>query len=528
MAEDGLARWPDLVVIAINLSIMVAIGVYCARKTRSADAYFLANRKMPGWVVAFSMMATLISSVTFLAIPGATFQDDWRFMPGHALYFIPAVVAYVVFMPFFRRGHVRSAYEYLERRFGTWARLYGAGAFLLYQMFRIGIILYAVSLPFQRMSGVELAYVVCILGILVAAYTIAGGLEAVIYTDFLQGLALVAGGLICMPIITNLLPGGLGQIFTEAYADGKFSVGSTALVLDQQTVWVIILVLQFQFLQIVCTDQTMVQRYLAIRTDRQARRGFVLGTALIILVWQYFAFVGTALYVFYKHYPAAALNGAEPEGVFPYFILTQVPAGVAGFVIAGLLAAAMSTLDSSINASAATVTTDFYRRFRPGAGDERHYLTVGRWFSLLFSLVMIGVALVIHLTRTATLMDITIVVYSVVSAGLLSLFLLGFFTVRVGSRAAGIATFGTVFMVAVWMLLTTDIGKAHFPYMAERLPNTFWIGVVPHLFLLAMGYLLSFLLPRRLANGLENLTIWTRQTDDRRVAGNDGRTGVSP
>jgi len=511
MPDEHLARWQDLLVIAINLSIMVAIGVYCARKTRSADAYFLANRSMPGWVVGFSMMATIVSSMTFLAIPAATFHDDWRFMPAHTLYFIPAAVAYLVFMPFFRRGHVRTAYEYLELRFGTWARVYGAVAFLFYHMFRTGIILYAVSLAFQRMSGFDLPYVICALGILVAAYTIAGGLEAVIYTDFLQGLALIAGGLICTPIIVGFLPGGFDQIFTEAYADGKFSVGSTAWNFDQKTVWVIILVYQFQFLQIVCTDQSMVQRYLAMKTDRDARRGFVLGTALTIPVWLYFAFVGTALYVLYKHFPDPVLANAVPEEVFPYFILTQIPAGVAGFVISGLLAAAMSTLDSSINASAATVTTDFYRRFRPSARDERHFLQVGRWFSVLFSLIMIGVALVIHFMRTETLMDVQTVVYPVVSAGLLSLFLLGFMTVRVGTRAALIATLCTVLLVWVWVILATQWGQESFPYLAGRLPNQFWIGVLPHLFLLAVGYLLSFFLPRRSDGSLENLTIWTKR-----------------
>ena len=511
MSDDHLTRWQDLVVIAINLMIMIAIGVYCARKTRSADAYFLANRSMPGWVVGFSMMATIISSMTFLAIPAATFNDDWRFMPAHALYFIPAAVAFFVFMPFFRRGHVRSAYEYLELRFGTWARLYGAVAFLFYQMFRTGIILYVVSLPFQRMSGLDLPYVICILGVLVAAYTILGGLQAVIYTDFLQGLVLVAGGLICTPIIAHLLPGGLGQIFTEAYADGKFSVGSTALDFDEKTVWVIILVYQFQFLQLVCTDQNMVQRYLAMRTDQEARRGFVLGTVLTIPVWLYFAFIGTALYVFYKHVPAPALANAEPEEVFPYFILTRIPAGMAGLVISGLAAAAMSTLDSSINASAATVTTDFYRRFRSSARDERHYLQVGRCFSVLFSVIMIGVALVIHVMRTETLMDVQTVVYPVVSAGLLSLFVLGFITARVGTRAALIATVSTVLLVGVWVVLTTEWGERQFPDLASRLPNEYWIGVLPHIFLLAVGYLLSFLLPRRSGRSLENLTIWTKR-----------------
>jgi len=517
MPEEHLARWPDLAVIAINLGIMIAIGVYCARKTRSADAYFLADRSMPGWVVGFSMMATIISSMTFLAIPGATFQDDWRFMPAHTLYFIPAAVAYFVFMPFFRRGHIRTAYEYLELRFGTWARIYGAVAFLFYHMFRTGIILYVVSLPFQRMSGFDLPYVICVLGILVAAYTIAGGLQAVIYTDFLQGLALIAGGIICTPIIANLLPGGLGQIFSEAYADGKFAVGSTALVLDQKTVWVIILVYQFQFLQIVCTDQSMVQRYLAIKTDKEARQGFVLGTVLTIPVWLYFAFVGTALYVYYKSFPEPALANAKPEEVFPYFILTQVPAGVAGFVIAGLAAAAMSTLDSSINASAATVTTDFYRRFGRSERDERHYLTVGRWVSVLFSVIMIGIALLIHFMRTETLMDVQTVVYPVVSAGLLSLFLLGFMTVRVGSRAALIATVSTVLLVGVWVILTTQWGQESFPYLAGYLPNQFWIGVLPHLFLIAVGILVSLFVPRRSDKGLDNLTIWTKRSTGKRA-----------
>ena len=238
MFEEHLTRWPDLAVIFLNLGVMVAIGVYCARKTRSADVYFLANRSMPGWVVAVSMMATIISSMTFLAIPGATFKENWRFMPAHALYFIPATVAFFVFMPFFRGGQIRSAYEYLERRFGTWARLYGAVAFLFLHMFRTGIILYTVSLPFQHMAGVDLAYAICAIGILVGVYTVAGGIEAVIYTDFIQGLVLILGGLICIPIIAYLLPGGISQIFTKAYADSKFAVGSTAFNFSEDTVWV--------------------------------------------------------------------------------------------------------------------------------------------------------------------------------------------------------------------------------------------------------------------------------------------------
>ncbi len=355
---------------------------------------------------------------------------------------------------------------------------------------------------------------------LVAIYTIAGGLEAVIYTDFLQGVALIIGGLLCTPIMASLVADGAGvmagmsQLVSEAYAADKFSLGSTAWNFQEKTVWVIIMVYQFQFLQMCCTDQSMVQRYLAIRTDREARQGFVLSTLLTVPVWVYFSFVGSALFVYYAHFPEQLKEGLQPEQVFPYFILTMVPAGVAGFVIAGLLAAAMSTLDSSINASAATVTTDFYRRFFPQAGDERHYLRVGRWVSVLFSMIMIAVALLIHFLRTQTLMELQTVVYPVVSAGMLSLFLLGFLTVRVGSRAAMISTVATVVLVGVWTFLITDYGKSSFPGFAARLPNEFWIGVIPHVFLLSVALILSLVVPRGSKDGLDNLTIWTAENGD--------------
>jgi len=518
MSSESLMRWPDLVVIGLNLAVMVAIGIYCARKTRSADAYFLADRSMPGWVVGFSLMATLISSMTFLAIPAVTYAQDWRYIPAHVLYIFPAILGYFVFLPFFRRGHVRSAYEYLELRYGTWARLYGAVSFLLYHLFRVGIILYVVSLAVETMTGYPMPAIILILGVLIATYAVAGGLQAVIYTDFLQGLALMIGGLICLPVILNLLPGGLTQIFSEAYDGGKFGFGETEWAFDKETVWVLILVYQFEFLRLVCADQTMVQRYVAMKTDREARRGYILGIVLIIPVWIYFALLGTAIFVLHRHLGVVPLEGAKPEQVIPQFLLTHVPAGLAGIGIAGLLASAMSTLDSSINSSAATVTTDFYRRFRPLAGDERHYLRVGRALSLVFSVLMIGVALWIHHSRTkeGTLMDLQTIIYPIVNTGLLSMFLLGFLTVRVKSRAALIATAGTVLLVVAWVFLTTDTGQQLFPKLTSRLPNRFWIGVLPHLFLLAIGYLLSFVLPRSSDKDLENLTIWTKSEEPRK------------
>ena len=207
MNGEALLRWPDLVVIGFNFLVLVGIGVYCARKNVSSEAYFLANRSMPGWVVGVSLMATLISSMTTLAIPGFTYKEDWRYMPAQFTYLIAVWLAVLFFMPLFRRGHFRSAYEYLERRFGTWARLYAAAGFVLFQMFRLGVILYTVCLPIETMRGISLPWIILFFGIAVATYTILGGLEAVIWTDLIQGIALMAGGLVCLPIIIGLLPG---------------------------------------------------------------------------------------------------------------------------------------------------------------------------------------------------------------------------------------------------------------------------------------------------------------------------------
>ncbi len=509
MVSQHLLRWPDLLAIAINLSVMVGIGIYSARRTNSADGYFLANRSMPGWIVGFSLMATIISSMTFLAVPGFTFEKDWRYMPAHFLYIIPAIIAYFLFMPYFRRGHVRSAYEYLELRFSTWARLYTAGSFLIFQMFRTGVILYAVCLPLGPMTGLPLHWIIIVLGILVASYTVAGGLEAVIYTDLLQSLALILGGLICIPLAIRLIPGGLSQVFSEAVADGKFSLGNTAMVWDEQTVWVLILVYQFTFFQLVCTDQNAVQRYIAMKTDRDAKHGLILSTIMIIPVWFYFAFIGTVLYVYYKYFPAPELDNLVSEQAFPFFILTQLPAGAAGFVLSGLLAAAMSTLDSGINASAATITNDFYRRFKKSIKDEQHYLKFGRWVSVGFGAIMILVALFIHFTRTQTLLDLQTLVFSVVSGGLVSIFLLGFLTVRVDSRAALIATLCTISTVCLWLFADSNAGTTLLPGLKQVLPNKFWIIVLSNLFLFTVAYSLSFLLGSKGGKNLRNLTVWT-------------------
>jgi SSS family solute:Na+ symporter len=267
----------------------------------------------------------------------------------------------------------------------------------------------------------------------------------------------------------------------------------------------------FLFLQIMSTDQMTVQRYSAMKTDREARKGVILGAFSAVSVWLYFTFVGTALYVFYNHFPTPELSGLAPEQVFPFFILTQMPAGLAGLIVSGLLAAAMSTLDSSINASAATVTTDFYRRLFAPDREEAHYVRVGRWLSVAFGAVMIGAALTIYLTRTETLMDLQSLLMSILSGGLLGLFLLGFLTRRVDSRSAAVATVCVVAGVCLWVFVGSETGTRLWPALAGIFPDRFWIIVLANVALLGLGYLISWLPRKGTARDLKNLTVWTQR-----------------
>jgi SSS family solute:Na+ symporter len=259
------------------------------------------------------------------------------------------------------------------------------------------------------------------------------------------------------------------------------------------------------FIQMGCTDQMFVQRYCAPKSQKAARNSLFISTLLTIPLWCYFIFIGTAIFVYYKVFPNPELASLEvSEQILPFFILREVPSGVAGFVLTGLLTAAMSTLDSSINAAAVTVTSDFYRRFRTNKEDERHYLKAGRWFSVTFGIIMIFTALTIHWTRTQTLQDIQTLLQSITSGGLAGLFLLGLLTTKADSRSALIGIVVTVLIATVWLVI---------PPISEMMPHKFWMGTLLNIFMLAFGYLICRLIRRTPRKKLADLTVWTVSDD---------------
>ena len=521
MLEIGI-RLADQVVIGIGILILLAVGVICSRRTKTAEGYFFAGRSMPGWVVGFSLMATIVSSMTFLAIPAFAFSgENWKNCLAHFTYIPAILVAFFLFIPIYRRARIDSAYEYLEQRFGLWARLYAAATFVVFHFFRTGVVLYAVSLAIQtilQLNDDALTTVIIVGGIVVSAYTIVGGLQAVIWTDVIQGVALIGGGLICFPVILSQIDGGMSELVSVAHADGKFDLGSTKWTLTEKTVWAYMLAEFVLFLQLLGTDQTNVQRYCAAASDKAAKAAAVIGCCLAVPTWTLFLFLGTCLYVYVKMVPGTGLEGLEPDQIFPRFILTQLPAGLAGFVITGLLASAMSTLDSSINATAATVTNDFYKRLWVKERDARHYATVGKLVSLAFSVVMVAMACTIHQFRASEALDnVQRMLLSIVGGGLLGLFLIGFVTLRVGSRPAIIATVMTALFVGGWLSMDTPFAQQIFPTLSKSMPDKFWVSTFANLLLVVIAYGTSiFWVRRRTGKELAGLTIWggTGESDE--------------
>ncbi|MGB9623498.1 MAG: sodium:solute symporter [Phycisphaerae bacterium] len=508
MIGDATLRLADCCAIAVYLLAMAAIGVYFARKKKTAEDYFVGNRAFPGWAVGLSMFATSISSVTFLAFPGAAFILDWRQVVQNLTLPVITVLAVLVFIPFFRRGRATSAYEYLEERFGPLLRLYGALHFILLQFVRLGTVLYLVSIPVQILTGTSIIWVIVIVGLVVSFYTILGGLEAVIWIDVVQGMVLVIGAVLPLFFILFWLPGGLTQIVRIGIEHHKFSLGPMTWDLGERTFPVMVLIGLLNWTTEYTTNQNVIQRYLAASSLGEARKATVICAAMSLPIWVFFFFVGTSLFVYYRVFPDPGIERILAEQrtdwIFPYFILSRMPAGVAGLVIAGLLAATMS-LDSSINSVATVTTIDIIKRhIRPGRSDA-FYLRMGKITSLGAAVAMIGGAIAIACLPKESMVDLGLKIAQIVlGGGLAGVFLLGFLTTRVNYAAASVALVWTI-------LLDVYLALSSFGWLPDGIcvrVHAYWVGVITNAFVVIAGYALSWIVrgsPRR----LDGLTIWT-------------------
>ena len=382
----------DLAVIIVYVLGIVGMGCCFMRRGKTTKDFFLAGRRLPWWAVGLSIFGTQLSAITFIAIPARSFKTDWTWLLGNMTIPVMAPVIAFVFLPFFRRVPITSAYEYLEKRFHPGLRDYGAVAFILMQLGRMGIVLYLPALALAEVTGVNVVAMVVVLGVLIILYTVMGGIEAVIWTDVVQVVILLGGAVFTVVLIAMRLEGGLGEIVRVGAESGKFNLSNWRAGPLIDAAWLVILGSAFAQLIQYGSDQTVIQRYLTTATEKDARRAIWTNALLCIPASFLFFFIGTALFAFYKANAGLLPADLDMDRVYPFFIVNQMPPGVAGLLIAAVFAASMSSLDSSLNSVATVCVNDVYRRhIAPNASDRRS-LILARLLTVFWGVVATAIA----------------------------------------------------------------------------------------------------------------------------------------
>ncbi|HEY0967828.1 MAG TPA: sodium:solute symporter [Opitutaceae bacterium] len=436
--------WIDLAVLLAYLIGVVGYGLWFYWRNRESEQFMSAGRALPGWAIGLSIFGSYVSSISFLANPGKSYAGDWSAFVFALTLPIAAWIAVRWFVPFYRRSGEVSAYHHLEKRFGPWARTYAVACYMMTQVARLGTILYLLGLALVPLTGWDIRTIIIGTGLVIMVYPLLGGTEAVIWAGVMQAIVLVGGALAVVATLLIGMPEGPGQIFTIAMAESKFSLGSFGSSLSQPTFWVVLIYGLVINLQNFGVDQSYVQRYITAKSDQGAGRSVWLGALLYLPIGAAFFFIGTALFAFYRAQPELLPAGTVPDAVFPHYISTQLPAGLAGLVIAGLCAAAM---DSNLNCMATLFLKDVYGRyFRPQV-TEKESMRVLYGSTLFFGSCSIVAALAMISIKSA--LDIWWEMAGIFGGGMLGLFLLG----RMSNASNRAALSGVIAGIAliVWM-----------------------------------------------------------------------------
>ena len=471
----------DLAVVVVYLIAVVSLGLWLGRKRTTTEEFMAAGRSLPGWAIGLSMFGSYISSISFLANPGKAYASNWNFFAFSLATPIAAAIAVRWFVPFYRRSDEISAYEHLERRFGPWARTYAVACFLLVQMARTGTVVYLLALVVSPLLGWSVTSTILITGSVMTVYTLLGGIVAVVWTGVLQSAVLVAGTLICLLAVIFKTPGGFSEIVNAGAAQGKFSLGGFGGSLTESTFWVVFVYGLVINVGNFAIDQSYVQRYITARDDREAKKSVWLTAILYVPVAAIFFFIGTGLFVFYQRDPGLLGSVTKSNEVFPFFIARELPAGLAGLVVAAVFAASM---DSNLNSMATLTYADLYQRYwRPHAG-QREALLVLRFATLTWGIICTGVGLA--MVYAESILDVWWQMAGIFSGGILGLFLLGFISRRVTSRIAAVAV-AVGILVILWATFSkTAFWPQHFDSIRNPFNNLLTI-VVGTLAILAIG-----------------------------------------
>lgn len=469
----------DLTIVGIYLLAMIGVGVWFSRKNKNAEQFTKASGLIPGWAIGLSIYATFLSSNTFLGVPGKSFGSNWSSFVFSISMPLAAWIAVRYFVPFYRNTGEVSAYTHLENRFGPWARTYAVCCFLLTQLARMGSIFFGIALSLQALTGYSMEAIMIVTGICIIIYTVLGGIEAVIWTEVVQGIIKTLGAILIIYLVVSNMQGGIPKIIEIGKAHHKFSLGSFSPDFTTATFWAVLLYGFFINLNNFGMDQNYIQRYHTASSAKEA------GKSVWLCVWIYlpasmlFFIIGSCLYAFYQENPsliepvkvqvalerlgesasskdikalALSLQPADyGDKVMPHFMVTKMPTGLIGLVVSAILSAAMSTISSGMNASATVFSVDIYQRYIKRDQDDKQMLRLLHLATIVFGLL--GMIAGVMMIGVKSILDIWWQLSGIFAGGMLGLFLLGLLSRRAGNTAAIAATVVGIFII-LWMSLS--------------------------------------------------------------------------
>ena len=490
----------DLVVLIGYIAGVMLLGCWFVRKSGSTSEFMAAGGSLPGWAVGMSIFGTYLSSNTFLGNPGKAFGGNWNAYV-FTLSLPPAAwIATRYFVPFYRRSGEISAYHHLEARFGLWARTYAMLCYVLTQIARVGTIMFGVALGLSALTGWDVSFIIIATGILVTLYTLLGGIEAVIWTDVVQSIVLMGGAIVILGMLLLGMEGGPARSLEIAWQHDKTSLGNWWPDLTTNTVLVVFLFGLFINLTNFGIDQSFVQRYHTASSEDAARRSVWVGAILYVPISLLFFMIGSALFSYYSDHPALLQPVREAvateldvatdtltladigDRVLPHFIANHLPPGLAGLLIAAIFAAAMSSVDTSLNSSATVILKDIYSRYISHEVSEQQAMRILRVATVAVG--VIGTSTALAMIGQKSLLDAWWKLQGIFSGGMLGLFLLGIWSKDARRNGAVVGVIAGVLAIA-WLTFS-PMNESMPPFMRSSLHANMTI-VIGTLVIFAVG-----------------------------------------
>ncbi|MDY6248364.1 MAG: sodium:solute symporter, partial [Prevotella sp.] len=430
-----------------------------------SEDFFKGGNRIPWWAAGISIFATMLSAITYMSIPAKAYMTDWTYYPMQICILIVSFPVIKYFLPFFRRLNVTTAYEYLEHRFSYAIRLMASVLFIVFMVARMALVLFLPSLAMTAVTGIDIYLCIVVMAVVTIVYCTMGGVEAVVWGDVVQGIILVGGAFLAAGYLIFNTGDGASDFFQIASANDKFRLFDWSFDYRTATFWVVILGGLANNLISYTSDQTVIQRYLTTKDERSAARSILTNGMMSVIVTIAFFTIGTGLYTFYQTHPTATdLTMQKTDAIFPFFMMSQLPAGIAGLLIAAVFAATMSTISSNINSISTAFTVDIWKKARPNISDKATVRTA-RVTGIVAGLIGMVIAILMATMNIQSLLDYFNTILGLLSGAVGALFLMGIFFPRIGTRAAFIgflAGTATVF----WMNFYTDANFLLFGFTA--------------------------------------------------------------